>query len=263
MLLAQLSDPHVDRTRPHKAAALRRAVAFVATLPQPPDAVLITGDCTDHGHPDEYDEFEAALEPLPMPVFVVPGNHDDRAELLSRRPPPGEACESFMQYVVENFPLRLIGLDTQWPGHGGGELCAQRLAWLDEVLSQAPARPTLLFMHHPPVQTGLQVLDDIGLRGHAEFCAVVAHHPQVVRVVAGHVHLPLTASFAHTTVMTCPGTDATFQPAWAQPDKLVIQYQPPLALLHRWTAEGGLTSFTAVPEAAPWVTLHDGQRWAD
>lgn len=262
MFIAQLSDTHVDTAQPHKAEALRRAVAFLTTLPRTPDAVLITGDCTEHGLAEEYETFQAALSPLTMPVYVVPGNHDDRAQMLERFPLPGEGLSGFLQYVVEDRPLRLIGLDTHWPGQGAGQLCAARLTWLDEVLAQAPERPTLLFMHHPPIQSGLQVMDQIGLRGRAELCEVVQRHPQVVRVLAGHVHMPLTAGFAHTTVMTCPGTDATFQPDWAQPHKLVIQYQPPLALLHHWQEGAGLVSFTAAPECAPWVTLHDGQRWA-
>ncbi|PTA68403.1 phosphodiesterase [Deinococcus arcticus] len=262
MFIAQLSDPHVDTAQPHKAGALRRAVAFLLSLPRTPDAVLITGDCTEHGHPQEYEEFQAALAPLTMPVYVVPGNHDRRDELLARFAPPGQSLDGFLQYVVEDWPLRLIGLDTHWPGQGAGQLCPARLAWLDRVLAQAPSRPTLLFMHHPPTATGLRVLDEIGLQGRAELCEVVQRHPQVVRVLAGHVHMPLTASFAHTTVMTCPGTDATFQPDWAQTEQLVIQYQPPLALLHRWDERSGLLSFTAALDAAPWVTLHDGQRWA-
>lgn len=262
MLIAQLSDPHIDLDQPHKAAAFREAVTHLLGLPMRPDALLITGDCTEHGHPEEYREFQALLGPLPMPVYLVPGNHDDRAEMLRRFPAPPGALPGFLQYVVDDFAVRLIGLDTQIPGQGRGELDAGRLDWLDARLGEAPERPTLIFMHHAPLKTGVQVMDALGLDGSAELCETLLRHPQVVRVVAGHVHMALTQRFAHTTLMTCPGTDATLQPDLSQPGKMVVQYQPPVCLLHAWSEATNLLSFTSLIGDVPWTVLHDGQTWA-
>ena len=263
MLVVQLSDPHIDALRPEKAAAFARAVGHVLELPLRPDAVLITGDCTDHGLRSEYDTFQALLAPLDMPVYVVPGNHDDRAALLSRFGHLGtQALPGFLHYVVDDLPVRLMGLDTQRPGHGGGELCGRRLEWLDARLDEARDRPTLLFMHHPPLVSGLDVMDAIGLEGSARLCDLVLRHPHVARVVAGHVHMALTTGFGSSTLMTCPGTDATFQPDLSHPHQLILQYQPPLALLHTWSQPTGLLSFTHFLESPPWVMLHDGQQWA-
>jgi 3',5'-cyclic AMP phosphodiesterase CpdA len=263
MLIAQLSDPHIDRAQPEKAAALARAVAHLQAWPRHPDAVLLTGDCTEHGHPDEYDTFQELTAPLDMPLFVVPGNHDDRAEMLARYGNVGSArLAGFLQYVVEDFPVRLVGLDTQRPGQGGGGLCRARLGWLADRLGEQPGRPTVLFMHHPPLLSGLDVMDAIGLRGTQRLCDLLLGHPQVVRVVAGHLHMALTAGFAHSTVMTCPGTDSTFQPDHSRPHQLILQYQPPLALLHTWSERAGLLSFTHHLGPRPWVTLHDGRQWA-
>ncbi|WP_295816710.1 phosphodiesterase [uncultured Deinococcus sp.] len=263
MLVVQLSDPHIDALRPDKAAAFGRAVEHVRTLPMRPDAVLITGDCTDHGRQDEYDVLQSLLAPLDMPVYVVPGNHDDRAAMLERFGHLGtQRLDGFLHYVVDDLPVRLIGLDTQVPGQGGGELCDRRLAWLDARLDEARARPTLLFMHHPPLVSGLDVMDAIGLEGSARLCDLVLQHPHVARVVAGHVHMAVTTTFGNSTLMTCPGTDATFQPDLSHPAQLILQYQPPLALLHTWSEPTGLLSFTHFLDDATWITLHDGQQWA-
>ena len=97
-----------------------------------------------------------------------------------------------MQYVVEGHPVRLIALDTLVPGQVGGLLCAERLIWLAARLEEAPARPTLIFMHHPPFVTGLQAMDAMGLEGKEELAAVIRRHPQVERLVCGHVHRPMT-----------------------------------------------------------------------
>lgn len=262
MLIAQLSDPHIDTARPEKAAAFARAVAHLRALPMRPDALLVTGDCAEHGHPDEYAQFMTLLRPLDMPVHVIPGNHDDRAGLRALFPSGHDALPHFMQYTVENLPVRLIGLDTQRPGQGGGELDDARLEWLDARLHEQPQRPTLLFMHHPPLVSGLDIMDTIGLRGSERLCDIVLRYPHVARLVAGHVHMAITTNFGNSTLMTCPGTDATFQPNLSKPQQFVIQYQPPLALLHTWSERTDLLSFTHFLKSAPWTVLHDGHAWA-
>ena len=96
-----------------------------------------------------------------MPVYVVPGHHDRRDTLLARFESQGKhSMPGFMQYVVDDFPVRLISLDTHVPGTDTGELCAERLAWLEARLTEAPSKPTLLLLHHPSFDTGLRVLDD-------------------------------------------------------------------------------------------------------
>ena len=87
MVIAQISDPHVTLPREGPSNSdslvhLQRAVEHLTRLPVRPDVVLVTGDCVDDGHPDEYALFQKLVRPLPMPVYVVPGNHDDRAETL-------------------------------------------------------------------------------------------------------------------------------------------------------------------------------------
>ena len=65
-----------------------------------------------------------------------------------------------------------------------GYLCAERLAWLEQRLAEAPERPTLIFMHHPPFLTGLAPLDTIGLTNADMLGAVIARHPAQIRMRA-------------------------------------------------------------------------------
>lgn len=265
MLIAQLSDPHVRADPDDEAArSLRRAVGHLLALPALPDIVLVTGDCTEHGEPAEYAVFQALLRPLPMSVYVVPGNHDQRAPMLAALGRPGtQGLDGFMQYVVEAGPLRLLGLDTHLPAHGGGELCAARLAWLDARLREAPDRPCVIFMHHPPGRSGLKVMDDIGLRNPDAFEAVVARHPQVERVLAGHLHMAVTRRCGGTLLMTAPGTQHTWLPDLGHPERLSVQLQSPACLLHSWSLDAGLVSFTSVigDQTDSRLDLHDGVTW--
>ncbi|GGK22168.1 3',5'-cyclic adenosine monophosphate phosphodiesterase CpdA [Deinococcus malanensis] len=265
MLIAQLSDLHITAAPDDETArALRRAVSHLLTLPVLPDLVLITGDCTEHGEVGEYATFLALIEPLPMPVYAVPGNHDRRAPMLSALGQPGtQGLDGFMQYVVEAGPLRLIGLDTHLPGHDAGELCETRLGWLNERLSEVPERPCVIFMHHPPTPSGLKVMDGIGLRDPQVFEALVSRHLQVERVLAGHLHMAITRRCGGTLLMTAPGTRHTWLPDLGHPERLSVQLQSPACLLHSWTPGAGLVSFTSVIGDGLYQTLdlHDGTAW--
>ncbi|HEU4324748.1 MAG TPA: phosphodiesterase [Roseiflexaceae bacterium] len=263
MIIAQISDPHITEADNHTAAGLRAAVDHLLALPARPDLVVITGDCTNDGRPAQYAHLRELLRPLPMPVYVITGNHDNRAELLATFGEQGTSpLAGFAQYVVDAGPLRLVALDTHVPGGDEGALCAERLAWLEARLAEAPERPTLILLHHPPVRTGLAVLDRIGLVDADAFGAVVARHPQVERILAGHLHIALVQRFAGTLVAACPATAHTMLPDLSQPERLAVLMEPPACLLHVWGERGGLQTYTSlIGDHGPTVELHDGQSW--
>lgn len=261
-LIAHLSDPHLSLSRPHKQEALRQAVAHLLAFPMRPDAVLVSGDIADNGRPEDYALFKALIQPLGLPVYVIPGNHDDRAEMLRVFGVQGTSpLPEFMQYVADVGAVRLVALDTHIPGQSGGLLDAARLQWLNDRLSEAPARPTLVFLHHPPLVAGLQVMDSIGLEGTRGLRDVLLGHPQVTRLLAGHTHMAQTQGFAGTLLTVAPGLDASLLPDLGQPHKLVAQKQPPLCLLHHWTPETGMLTYTSVIGKYALETLHDGTQW--
>src|SRR6185503_17805355 len=216
------------------AEHLDRAVEHLNRLPLRPDLVLATGDLVDHGRIEEYERLRAILERLGMPAYLIPGNHDDRANLRSafgRHRYLGDDG-SFIQYTIEDWPVRLIALDTLVPGSGGGHLCANRLAWLDDRLREAPERPTLIFMHHPPFVTGIASMDGMGLDGIDALATVIRHHPQVERIVAGHVHRPIVRRFAGTVACTCPGTAHQVVLDLSAKAPLRFVMEPPACMLH-------------------------------
>jgi 3',5'-cyclic AMP phosphodiesterase CpdA len=268
MIIAQISDPHIRagataRSGDQSADHLQRAVQHLANLPAPPDVVLVTGDCADSGSAAEYTRFRELLRPLTMPVYVIPGNHDDRARLLASFGAQGDApLEGFAQYVVDAAPVRLIGLDTNVPGQGGGYLCDVRLGWLEERLAEAPERPTVIFMHHPPFPTGLAPFDQIGLENAGALGAIVDRHPQIERIVAGHVHSAMQRRYHGTIAMTCPATAYQLLPDLQRPLGLSAIQERPACLLHVWMPASGLITYTSqIGEHGPLIDLHDGAKW--
>jgi len=270
MVVAQITDMHVStpdnradrvfRTAEH----LERAVDHLNGLPRRPDLVLATGDLADRGRIEEYERLQAILERLAMPVYLIPGNHDDRANLrtaFARHRYLGGDGE-FIQYTIEDWPLRLVALDTLVPGSGGGRLCAERLAWLDDRLREAPERPTLIFMHHPPFVTGIASMDAMGLDGIEALATVIRGHPQVERIVAGHIHRPIVRRFAGTVACTCPATAHQVALDLPPETRLAIVMEPPACMLHTWLGEEeGLVTHVSAIGHHPALTVFDGVRW--
>jgi 3',5'-cyclic-AMP phosphodiesterase len=208
-LLVQLSDPHIGATwgGGDPMAGLTAAVESVRRLPDAPDAVLMSGDLSDNAADGEYEFVRETLAQLGAPVHVLAGNHDDR-ETLRRHFDLSGAVGTPVQYAVDLGPLRLVVLDSTRPGEIRGELDADRLSWLDAELAREPDRLTLLALHHPPVSTGIAAWDELGLPAadRRALGAVLERHPQVRRIVAGHVHRTITAELAGRAVLAVPST---------------------------------------------------------
>jgi len=253
MIIAQLSDPQISQVGGiadrifETATHLQRAVAHLTRLPAPPDVVLVTGDCVDGGTLPEYERFRELLQPLTMPIYVIPGNHDHRDHLREAFGVQGtKAMADFIQYVIDEWPVRLIALDTNVPGHNEGHLCAERLRWLEERLAEAPGRPTVICLHHQPFPTGLAVLDRMGLEGADALGTIIARHPQVEGVVAGHVHCLMQRRFHGTLALTCSSTAHHMFLDLKRPERLAVVMAPPACLLHVWSDTTGLVTYTSL-----------------
>ncbi|HWL69887.1 MAG TPA: phosphodiesterase [Geminicoccus sp.] len=251
MIIAQLTDLHA---RPRgelsyggldTAARLRRAVDMLLASDPAPDCVLVTGDLTDRGLPEEYEQVAENLGRLPMPVFVLPGNHDRREmlrECLAGRYGYLRDCGDFLHYVVEEFPVRLIGLDTVADGEDGGELCHAREAWLAERLREGAGRPTLIFMHHPPFLTGITGMDSIMCRTSPGLAELIRCHPEVERVVSGHYHRPITVRWAGTVGFVTPGLGLPVALNLQPGAPTRFNEEPPAYAIHAWQPETGMVS---------------------
>ena len=249
MLIAQLSDTHfcAEGTRLYGRidtnAGLARAIETVNRLRPRPDLVLVTGDLAESGQAAQYAMLRILLARLEMPVFVLPGNHDSRERLRAAFADhaylPAEG--TFLHYALELGPLSLIALDTQLPGEDGGALCAERLAWLDSALHLKRERQTLIAMHHPPAPIGVDWLDRSNCANAEAFAAVVSRHPQVERILCGHVHRAAQIRFAGTMVATAPSTAYQVALELGHDGEAHLIHEPPAFLLHRWH-RGALTT---------------------
>lgn len=250
MIVAQISDLHIRRVgslayrRVDTTPYLERAIATLNALEPQPDLILATGDLVDTGAPEEYARLAGLVDALRAPLFLLPGNHDAREALRAAFPlasylPAG----SHLSYVLERPGLRIVALDTTQAGREGGYLDDERLAWLEARLGE-DARPALIAMHHPPLITGIAGMDALGFVGLAGFGAVVERHPQVVRVVTGHVHRLMVAACFGTVVVTSPSVAHQVALDLRPGREATFALEPPGLLLHVFDDAGDVPPVT-------------------
>lgn len=253
MLICQISDLHIKT--PGKlsygvvdtSGMLKACVAHILKLNPQPDIVIATGDLTDFGRADEYAHLRELLSPLTMPLYLIPGNHDHRDNMISAFPDHDYLRQNppFIQYAIEHLPIRILALDTVIAEKSGGQLCDVRLRWLADKLTEPPARATIIIMHHPPFKTFIGHMDDIGLKEPERLKAIVLQHPEIERVLCGHLHRPIQVRWAGTLASTSPSPahQVALDLRPQAPSHFVME--PPGYQLHRWHPDTGLVSHTA------------------
>jgi 3',5'-cyclic AMP phosphodiesterase CpdA len=211
MLIAQITDLHLgfDQGNPDEfnRQRLDRAVAALAAMEPRPDLLLVTGDLAEEGDDEiSYRRLKAILADLPFPSFMAMGNHDSRAPFRLVFPDaPGE--DGFIQYVIDRGPLRIVVLDTLEEGRHGGAFCERREAWLRARLAEEPQRPTLIVLHHPPIETGLSwMTENPDAAWTHRLRRVIEAHSNIVAMIAGHLHRAVITKWAGTTLAVCPST---------------------------------------------------------
>jgi len=249
MIIAQITDTHIRDGgvraygRVDTVAHLADAVAAIAGLAPPADAVIVTGDLVDAPTADAYDRFRALVAPLAMPVLPLPGNHDGTAAFAhafaDRGVPDPARRDGDLAYAAEIGALRLVMLDSTVPGAPHGLMTDDRLRRLDALLAGAPARPTIVALHHPPFATGIRHMDAMNCRNGGALEAVLARHPQVLATVAGHVHRSIATTFAGRAASIAPSPAHAVSLALAPDAPATFHMEPPGLHLHVWDPDGG------------------------
>jgi 3',5'-cyclic AMP phosphodiesterase CpdA len=149
------------------------------------DLLVSSGDFVSHGEAPYYGVLLAAFERarVPVPVRVVPGNHD----LLPRRSKDdrigGELFERHFgrrRWAERVGPVLLVGLDV-----GADWLLDGQMAWMREVLEAHAGLPWILVCHRPPFHfdlPGAPPFADL-----TQLPAALQARPPLL-VVSGHLH---------------------------------------------------------------------------
>ncbi len=247
MRFVQISDLHIVASGEKlynfldSSAYCAQAIAQINAIPQL-DFVLITGDTVNNGGPAQYDMLEKVLAGLQVPAYVIPGNHDNPA--LLREMAGGKyhrATGKHMDYVIEDYELRIIMLDTTKAGQLHGWLEEDQLDWLDATLNE-DTRPTLICLHHPPCKVGNAHMDTIYLFNGADFIERIQKHKHIVSVACGHTHRSIFFHRSGIPFLTAPSLTCAIETNILD-DRGFFSPHSSKYLLHTYDAENGLISF--------------------
>ncbi|WP_306215810.1 metallophosphoesterase [Actinoplanes sp. RD1] len=212
-IIAHISDPHLDGSE-RALARTRRVMTFLRGCAV--DAILVSGDLADHGSTDEYERVKAEFV-ADVPVFLLPGNHDDRDPY--RKVLLGTTGTAPINQVHRVGGVTLALCDSSIPGRPDGLLAPETLDWLRDVLAAA-TEPVLVALHHHPIPLDNPLVDGIGLRNPGDLAAVLGAAPSAVAVLCGHAHAAAAGSFAGLPLVAAPGIISTTRLPWTTTDEL-------------------------------------------
>jgi 3',5'-cyclic-AMP phosphodiesterase len=262
MIIAQISDTHITLDTADSDQRIRdfeRAIADINALDPAPDVIFHTGDIVHNGRPDEYAEAIRILDKAKAPVYVIPGNKDDRANLRAAFAPRGYLSpgSDFVEYAVEDFPVRLIAVDTLNTASNKGDFCAERAKRLVALIDAEPSKPIAAFAHHPPfaVPVGPDPLNFETPAMLERLREALQHSDRVKAVFCGHVHRQTGGQVGRIPVhvATCVATPLRKG-----------EYSPaargrPIYYVHRFDAAGGFVTETRIAGAP--AMAEQGTAW--
>lgn len=195
MIIAQISDTHIALDTPdadRRIGDFERTIADINALDPAPNVIVHTGDIVHNGRQDEYAEAVRILAKARAPVYVLAGNKDDRANLRLAFSARGYLApdSEFIDYAIEDYPVRLIAVDTLHTGSNKGDFCSERAKRLIGMIDAETAKPIAVFAHHPPfeVPVGPHPLNFETPELMERLRQASQHSGRVVAIFSGHVH---------------------------------------------------------------------------
>ncbi len=208
MRIVQFTDTHLVSDSGEKFLGvdtfltLSLATEIAMSLTPLPKVMIVTGDIAERGDSATYSRFREIFEPLSVPVYVVPGNHDD--DLVMKNIFHGSNIKS-TDHVVINDHL-FIFVDSHVKAKPHGFLSAETLANVENLLKTHADKPVVISMHHP-VSSPCPALG-CQLQNESELLQALKHTHQVVTLLSGHLHKAIDESMGSIRLLTTPSTFA-------------------------------------------------------
>lgn len=212
-----LADPAELRRGVPTRETLRDVLELVRARQPDFDLAVFSGDLAHDERLETYRILRELLADWVPRCRFLPGNHDDRRFLRSAFPEVVQGGRGPIGFASDLAEWRILGLDTHVPGEIRGRIEDEQLDWLEADLAAHAARPTLIFMHHPPISVNSAWLDRLGLDNAEQFEQLVLSAPQIRIICAGHVHHEFRGRMGGAHVYTSPSTGVQFEPSTDEP----------------------------------------------
>ena len=212
--LIQLSDLHLpaDPVEGYRGldvdSRLQRVLQHISLHHPDCDALLLSGDLVHHGGEAAYQRLLKYLEPLSIPCYWIPGNHDDQTLMRQLQPQQPATVD------LNGWRMVLCDSCSEPDGRGGGALADAELRRIESELYRAQRErcPLVLAVHHNPVPLGSDWQDAIMLSNAERLWALFDEVTKPQAILCGHVHQAWDLKQNAVQVLCCPATSVQFVP---------------------------------------------------
>lgn len=172
------------------------------------DFVLVTGDISQSGDVPSYQLFKHNMDQLNIPIYCLPGNHDNTSTLKSMFQTSPDAAISVN--LIKNHLLIL--LNSAVINAVSGTVSDNQIQQLKNTLASNRSRPVIIGLHHPPITINSIWMDNIGLTNTKELMTLLEEFNMVKLVLFGHAHQEVNATHKHMHLVATPSTCFQFKP---------------------------------------------------
>ena len=238
--LVQMTDTHISADEDELLAGVDTTGTLLDVIGavnshEDLELALLTGDLAETPTEETYEKLAELLQQVELPVYCLPGNHDD-PELMQRL--LNTANVSTANFITcGNWSIIL--LDTHEPGKEGGYLSATELAGLAEALERSADRHVLICLHHQPVPIQSPWMDRMALKNGDALFQVLDRYNNVRGLIWGHIHQEFTTTRNGVPLLGSPSTCIQFRP---HSEEASVDSKPPAYRTLTLTESGGVQS---------------------
>ena len=208
MRIAQITDIHLTECDDDTmfgidtGESLRQVLAAINSLTPKPSLIIASGDLVENANATSYNRLKSILKAVDIPVYVLPGNHDDLDAMKQYLP-----CETiFCQSKIELDGWSVLFVNSTIKGEHHGVVSTEQQILLEQNLKSGKTQPTLVALHHPTINSCPSFGCQLDKRD--EFVAYLKNQPLIKVVIAGHTHLAAEDITADLAQYTTPSTFA-------------------------------------------------------
>ena len=190
--IVQISDTHLfgDTNRTINGANsyfnLKLVLSSISKLKNQPDLIVVTGDLSQDCTFESYQHLANLLNKTSVKYLLLPGNHDD-VDIINKVFDFKWKKDS-VDFSIDFKNWFIYVLDTTSYPKEAGKLTSSQLAKFQSILKGNKHKPTIVFMHHHPIEINSLWMDKMMLKEDKSFNNILKKNNDIKAVFFGHIH---------------------------------------------------------------------------